>query len=158
MSFWRSLRHWDFESINANNDKTYDEENLRWGSGLSKCPRPNCRLIPRLRKATVVFLLIDLIVVGLLLHSFAPLIILLRRNEELFGSRVALPASYRSGSRHQMTSSGQIPRILHQTAATEAIPNKWIESQKSCTDAYSDFEYKVILILRCGKCHRHTKV
>jgi hypothetical protein len=156
MSFWRGFRHWDFGAFNANNDKTYDEENLRWGSGLSKCPRLNCR--PRLRKATVLFLLIDLMVVGLLLHTFAPLIILLRRNEELFGSRVALPTSYRSGSRHQMTSSGPIPRILHQTAATETIPNKWMESQKSCKEAYSDFEYKVILILPCGKCHRHTKV
>ncbi|KAJ6045006.1 uncharacterized protein N7446_003207 [Penicillium canescens] len=143
MSFWRSLHHWDFGAFNATNDKTYDEENLRWGSGLPKCPRPNCRLIPRLRKATVVFLLIDLMVVGLLLQSFAPLISLLRRNEELFGSRVALPAPYRPDARHQMTSSGQIPRILHQTAATETIPNKWIESQQSCIEAYSDFEYKL---------------
>lgn len=146
MSFWRSLRYWPFGAFNANNDKTYDEENLRWGSGLPKCPRLNCRLIPRLRKATVVFLLIDLMVVGLLLQFFAPLITLLRRNEELFGSRVALPAPYRPDARYQMTSSGQIPRILHQTAATETIPNKWIESQQSCKEAYSDFEYKVILI------------
>jgi hypothetical protein len=143
MSFWR-LRRWAFGAFNAN-DKTYDEENLRWGSGLSKCPRLNCRLVPRLRKATVLFLLIDLMVVGLLLQAFAPLIILLRRNEDLFGSRVALSTRYRPDARHQMTSSGEIPRILHQTAANETIPNKWIESQQSCKEAYSDFEYKVIL-------------
>lgn len=142
MSFWQGLRQRTFGAFNSN-DKTYDEENLRWGSGVSKCPRLNCRLVSRLRKVTVRFLLIDLMVLGLLLHSFAPLIILLRRNEELFGPRVALPTPYRPDSRHKMTLSGEIPRILHQTAATETIPNKWIESQQSCKKTYSDFEYKV---------------
>ncbi|KAI1828828.1 CAZyme family GT32 [Penicillium roqueforti] len=42
-----------------------------------------------------------------------------------------------------MTSSYQIPRILHQTTAAETIPDKWIESQQSCKEAYSDFEYKL---------------
>lgn len=38
----------------------------------------------------------------------------------------------------------KIPRILHQTTATNEIPDMWVESQKSCMDAYSDFEYKVV--------------
>lgn len=85
-------------------------------------------------------------VVGLLLQTVEPLIILLRRNEELFGSRVVLHTTYTLDARHQTTSSWEIPRILHQTTATETIPDKWIESQQSCKEAYSDFEYKVIII------------
>lgn len=142
-NLWRHLHHRGLRAFNANNNKIYDEENPEWGSGSLQCPRRNYRLVPRLRKATVVFLLIDLMVVGLLLQSLEPLIILLRRNEELFGSRVALHTPYTPDTRHQTTSSYEIPRILHQTTATERVPDKWMKSQQSCKDAYSDFEYKV---------------
>ena len=145
MSFWRHLHHWAFGASNAN-DTIYDEENLGRNSGLLQCPRRSFRLVRRPKRATVLLLLIDLMVVGLLLQIFEPLIILLRRNEELFGSRVALHTTYTPDARHQTTSSWEIPRILHQTTATETIPDKWIESQQSCKEAYSDFEYKVIII------------
>ncbi|KAJ5874355.1 uncharacterized protein N7529_002785 [Penicillium soppii] len=82
-------------------------------------------------------------VVGLLLQIFEPLITLLHRNEELFGSRVALHTPVTPGSQHRITSLCEIPRILHQTTATETVPEKWIEPQQSCKEAYSDFEYKV---------------
>lgn len=144
MIFWRRLHHWPFGAFNANNDKVYDEENLGWGSALLECPRQNFRLVPKPRKATVLLLLIDLMVVGLLLQNLEPLIVLLRRNEELFGSRVALHTTYSPGARLQTTTSYDIPRILHQTTATETIPDKWMKSQRSCKDAYSDFEYKVV--------------
>ncbi|KAM5359174.1 hypothetical protein ACJZ2D_014672 [Fusarium nematophilum] len=37
----------------------------------------------------------------------------------------------------------QIPRILHQTCKNETIPEIWADSQQSCLEAYSDFEYKL---------------
>ena len=85
-------------------------------------------------------------VIGLLLWTFEPLITLLRRNEELFGSRVALHTPYTPDAPYQKTLSYEIPQILHQTTATETIPDKWIKSQQSCKDAYLDFEYKVVTI------------
>lgn len=146
ISFWRHLHHWDFGASNANNDTMYDEENLGRNSGLLQYPRRSFRLVRRPKRATVLILMIDLMVVWLLLQIFQPLIILLRRNEELFGSRVALHTNYTPDDRHQTNSSWEIPQILHQTTANETIPDKWIESQKSCKEAYSDFEYKVSII------------
>lgn len=146
MRFWRRLHHQTFRAFNANNDNIYDEENLGMGRGILQFPRRKSQLVPRPRRATVILLLIDLMVVGLLLQTFEPLITLLRRNEELFGSRVALHIPYTPDGRHQTTLSYQIPRILHQTTATETIPDKWIEPQQSCKGAYSDFEYKVFII------------
>lgn len=146
MSFWRHLHHWAFGASNANNDTIYDEENLSRNSGLLQFPRRSFQLVRRPERATVLLLLIDLVVVGLLLQTVEPLIILLRRNEELFGSRVDLHTTYTPDARHQTTSPWEIPRILHQTTATETIPDKWIESQQSCKEAYSDFEYKVIIV------------
>lgn len=144
MKNWLGLPNWNFGASNASNDKTYDEEDLRWGYRLSQLPPRSCRLL-KLRKATVLFLLIDLIVVGLLLQTLSPLIVLLRRNEELFGPRVALSTPNPNAWR-PMNLTGKIPRILHQTAATETIPNKWIESQQSCKEAYANFDYKVITL------------
>ncbi|KAF4969426.1 hypothetical protein FSARC_3357 [Fusarium sarcochroum] len=39
--------------------------------------------------------------------------------------------------------SSQIPRILHQTCKNETVPEIWADSQKSCLEAYSDYEYKL---------------
>lgn len=142
MSFWRHLHR----AFGPSNDTIYDEENLGRNYGLLQCPGRSFRLVRRPKRATVLLLLIDLVIVGLLLQTFEPLITLLRRNEELFGSRVALNATYTPDARHQTTSSWKIPLILHQTTATETIPDQWIESQQSCKEAYSDFEYRVIII------------
>ncbi|KAJ5767151.1 uncharacterized protein N7511_004767 [Penicillium nucicola] len=143
MSFWRHLHRGAFRAFYANKSTTHDEENLGCGSELLRCTRKNRQRIPRPKKSTWLIILIDLVVVCLLLQTFEPLIILLRRNEELFGSRVALHTTYTPDAEHQRASSWEIPRILHQTSATETIPDKWIQSQQSCKEAYSDFDYKL---------------
>jgi mannosyltransferase OCH1-like enzyme len=100
-------------------------------------------------------LLIDLIMVGLLLQALEPLITLLRRNEELFGPRVALSGPDASDAWDQTDRPNKIPRILHQTTATDTVPDKWVHSQRSCKEAYSDFEYKVD-ISPTRECHLAT--
>ena len=85
----------------------------------------------------------DVMVVVLLVQTLEPLITLLRRNEELFMPRTTLYEPDTSNSSNQTEKSNKIPRILHQTTATEKIPERWIESQRSCGEAYADFEYKV---------------
>lgn len=89
------------------------------------------------------FFLIDLVIIVLLLRVLEPLITLLRRNEELFGPRVALSGHNTSNAWYQADHPSGIPRILHQTTAEEKIPDKWVQSQQSCKKAYSNFEYKV---------------
>lgn len=123
----------------------YDEERLDCdepaGSGWR---RPSKYLqFPRPTKVTAYLLLIDFVIVALLVFTLQPLITLLRRNEELFQPRVAL-------SRHDIKAASwphpeerKIPRILHQTCANSTIPSKWVDSQRSCISAYSEFEYKV---------------
>lgn len=95
--------------------------------------------------AVFLLLVVDLAIVGALLYTLEPLITLLRRNEDLFTPTVTLPlngtagASYYSGDLDRQ----KIPRILHQTTANSTIPDKWVKSQQSCRETYSDFEYKV---------------
>ena len=106
----------------------------------------------RSRKGAACLLLADLIIVGQLLILFEPLISLLRRNEELFGPRVAL-AQYNPEPGHHSRRQ-IIPRILHQTSASQAIPDKWVRSQHSCKEAYAGFEYKVCSL---GEGYLHRK-
>lgn len=120
----------------ADFDTPHDEERLG-------CEVPY-RQFPRLRRIALGLLLIDLVLVALLLNTLDPLITLLRRNEELFGARLALSRTDNPKDwDHQ--DKPKIPRILHQTCANETIPDRWVDSQQSCQKAYSDFEYKVCL-------------
>ncbi|CAK7269602.1 CSG1/SUR1-like protein [Sporothrix epigloea] len=101
-------------------------------------------IVRRLRRGNATLLLIDLLIVVSLLVAFEPLITLLRRNEEFFAPRVVLsgPANIDPWDQAADKPNG-IPRILHQTTATEVIPEKWRDSQNSCKKAYKDFEYKL---------------
>ncbi|KAH6984331.1 nucleotide-diphospho-sugar transferase [Ilyonectria sp. MPI-CAGE-AT-0026] len=129
---WKPLGQSPAES--ADFDTPRDEERLG-------CEVPY-RQFPRLRRIALWLLLTDLVLVALLLHTLDPLITLLRRNEELFGARLALSGTDNpKDSNHQ--DKPKIPRILHQTCANETIPEKWVDSQQSCKEAYSDFEYKL---------------
>ncbi|KAF4449358.1 putative glycosyltransferase C4F11.04c [Fusarium austroafricanum] len=94
----------------------------------------------RMRKATVYLLLIDLLVIALLVHAFEPLITLLRRNEELFGTQIEL--DHNDAIKTSPPADQQkIPRILHQTCKNETVPEVWVSSQQSCIETYHDFEY-----------------
>lgn len=127
---------------NPNNDNRYDEERLKWGSESWRAQRGRRLQLPKLRRATFFLLLTDLMVVRLLFQAFEPLITLLRRNDELFKPQVSLARVRTSDVEDRTDRLNKIPRILHQTTSTETIPDKWVESQRSCQQAYSDFEYK----------------
>ncbi|KAF7557924.1 hypothetical protein G7Z17_g296 [Cylindrodendrum hubeiense] len=117
----------------------YDEERLAFKTASGWRCLKKLRLVMRQRRVALCLLLADVMIVWVLLYSFEPLITLLLRNDELFGPRVNLSSADtpRVGGRHH------IPRILHQTCANDTVPLKWVDSQQSCKDVYSDFEYKL---------------
>lgn len=123
---------------------SFDEERQDGGEPTSSCQRWSMKYLrlPRLTKMAVFLLLVvDLTIVGMLLYTLEPLITLLRRNEEMFTPTVTLPLN---GTASASSFTGhKIPRILHQTTKNSTIPEKWIASQQSCMETYSDFEYKV---------------
>jgi hypothetical protein len=122
----------------------YDEESLNSSSWPWWDRRRKFMRIKRPRKSTIFLFLVDVLVVVLLVHTLEPLITLLRRNEELFKPRVSLQGLANMNGLPEVNGSNPIPRILHQTTATDVIPDKWVESQRSCKEAYGgDFEYKV---------------
>ncbi|KAF7550249.1 hypothetical protein G7Z17_g5863 [Cylindrodendrum hubeiense] len=133
-----SQNHGWSATATADPSKEYDEERLSWTSGA--LPKKYMQLL-KLRRASVWLLLADLVIVLLVVHAFEPLITLLVRNEELFGARLTLPLNGTSAA-DEHDHLHPIPRILHQTSATETIPDKWIQLQQSCKDSYSEFEYK----------------
>lgn len=145
-SFWRCLIYSASRGTSTNSNRLYDEERgLDWNSGLWRGRRLKHLWTLRPLKTLMLLLLTDLIVVGLLLQTLNPLIILLYRNKQLFNPHVVLSSHNTSDIWHQTNQSNNIPRILHQTTATEVIPDDWIQSQRSCKDAYSEFEYMVNL-------------
>lgn len=134
------------DDINDSQYSLYDEE-LNCSAGICRKRQRQFTRIKRPRKSTIIFFLVDVLVVALLIHALEPFITLLRRNEELFKPRVSLQGLDSLNDLLETNGSYHIPRILHQTTATDVIPDKWGESQKSCKEAYGDFEYKVRLIL-----------
>ncbi|KAM0330812.1 hypothetical protein ACHAQA_003767 [Verticillium albo-atrum] len=125
-------------------NKSYEEERLlddyesapprrsTWPKKLLRLPRP--------KRSTTWLLLIDLTIIGLLVIAFWPLITLLLYNERLFGARLALPVEKEPHAEDHYQQH-TIPRILHQTSATEQIRDDWVKPQQSCKDAYRDYEY-----------------
>lgn len=127
---------------------SFDEERQDGGDPPSSCQRWSMKYLrlPRLTKMAVFLLLVvDLAIVGMLVYTLEPLITLLRRNEELFTPTVTLPLNGTAGASSYSgdLSRQKIPRILHQTTKNSTIPEKWIKSQQSCMETYSDFEYKL---------------
>ncbi|KAF5023462.1 hypothetical protein F66182_4462 [Fusarium sp. NRRL 66182] len=118
----------------ADSKTPYDEERLEW---VISVPKKYLRL-PRLRRAAVILLLIDIIIVAVLVKAFEPLITLLRRNQEMFGARLTLPLN--DTSLH-LPEQQTIPRIFHQTSANKTVPEAWTHLVQSCKDSYSEFEY-----------------
>lgn len=144
MKLWAILHRSTSRAFHAKYEKIHDEERLRADSRPGLRPRPSNHRVGPIKIAPLL-LLVDLVILGLLLYTFEPLITLLRRNKELFGPRVALPSSPVLFDRNHTAQSSKIPLILHQTTPKEMIPDRWVESQKSCKRAYSGFEYKVNL-------------
>lgn len=94
-----------------------------------------------MRKGVLIFLIINIIVVGVLVHNVWTLLeLLVVDGSEDRISRAELPApnSGAISERPQL-----IPKIIHQTYINESIPQRWQEAQKSCIDLHEDYEYKL---------------
>lgn len=126
----------------GNYERMYDEESQE--RELTS-HRRHSRKCPRIRRQSwnaVCLLLVDLVLVGLLIHLLWPLISLLRHNKDLFPAHVVV-TSHDPPEAFQPPKQPQVPRIFHQTCKNGTIPSIWAESQKSCLKTYSNFEYKV---------------
>ncbi|KAF8245096.1 hypothetical protein K440DRAFT_587551, partial [Wilcoxina mikolae CBS 423.85] len=94
-----------------------------------------------MRRGLVLFLLANLVILGVLVHSVFTLLTLLFED----CSADAIPAiDIPAPNSEQIAHLPQyIPRIIHQTWANESIPEKWQEAQKSCLKLHGDYEYKL---------------
>lgn len=145
MKLWRHLCRLSPRASHVKYEQIRDEERFETESDHVRRRQRTNRWVTLPSKAAVFLFLVNLVIIGLLLHTLEPLITLLRRNQELFSPRVVLPSPDISHGRNRTAGLNLIPLILHQTTATEVIPDHWIRSQKSCKQAYSKFEYKVYL-------------
>lgn len=134
-------------------DVEYQEHEISWPltvSGWTPWLKNPLR-VSRLQRASLCLLVIDIVIVIFVLRGFMPLITLLQRNEELFGAHLTLPVIDHPQTAGHHGEEHPIPRILHQTTATEKIPDKWAFSQHTCKEAYADYDYKVGAIV-CACC------
>ncbi|KAL1304472.1 hypothetical protein AAFC00_003463 [Neodothiora populina] len=94
-----------------------------------------------MRRPVLLFLLLNLAIVGFLLHSVWTLLSLLIVDGSADAiSRAELPApgSDLIDGRPQM-----IPKIIHQTYINDSIPQVWQDPQASCIALHPDWEYKL---------------
>lgn len=143
MKFWINLQRLTPQSVYVKYERIHDEEHLGAESGPERRHRRTNQRVTWPSGSTVFLILVNIVVVGVLLHTLEPLITLMRRNKELFSPLMALPSSSTLYDPNRTAPSSLVPLILHQTAPTETIPDHWVRSQASCKRAYSGFEYKV---------------
>lgn len=95
-----------------------------------------------MRRGTVIFLIIFLIILGFLVNAFSTLIALLFEKggtTPIDSAEIPPPGSDLSVNETQQL----IPKIIHQTYINSSIPEKWQEGQKACVDLHDDYEYIV---------------
>lgn len=94
-----------------------------------------------MRTKVLIFLLLNVLVVGLLVRSVWTLLALLVIDGSADAiSRAELPAP---NSEMIEKMPQVIPKIIHQTYKNESIPAVWQEAQQSCINLHPDYEYKV---------------
>jgi len=94
-----------------------------------------------MRRGTIVFLIINLLVIGFLLNAFSTLISLLFEDgasDAIHRAEIPAPGSDLIDNRTQL-----IPKIIHQTYINSSIPAQWKAGQQSCLDLHADYEYKL---------------
>ena len=94
-----------------------------------------------MRGKVTLFLLINVIVIGLLLRSVWTLLSLLvvdGSNDAILPAELPAPNSKAVDEVPQL-----IPRIIHQTYANDTIPEVWKQAQTSCLSLHKTWEYKV---------------
>jgi hypothetical protein len=94
-----------------------------------------------MRRGTIIFLVINLLIIGFLLNAFSTLISLLFEDgaaDAIHPSEIPAPGSDLIDNRTRL-----IPKIIHQTYINTSIPSQWKAGQQSCIDLHADYEYKV---------------
>ncbi|TGO92436.1 hypothetical protein BPOR_0003g00340 [Botrytis porri] len=94
-----------------------------------------------MRRGTLLFLVINFIVIGFLVNAFSTLISLLFIDgaaDAIHRSEIPAPGSELIENRTQL-----IPKIIHQTYINESIPERWKAGQQSCIELHDDYEYKL---------------
>lgn len=96
----------------------------------------------KMRRSTIIFLVINLIIIGLLTNQCRTLIALLFED----AARFAIPGD----ELKEVEGGGKvdggkelIPKIIHQTYINETIPEKWKKGQQACVNLHADYEYIV---------------
>ncbi|EKD18001.1 uncharacterized protein L3040_004540 [Drepanopeziza brunnea f. sp. 'multigermtubi'] len=92
-----------------------------------------------MRRGTIVFLVINLIIIGFLVHACSSLIALLFTDgaeDAIHRAEIPAPGSNSTDDKMQL-----IPKIIHQTYINESIPVRWKAGQQSCIDLHEDYEY-----------------
>lgn len=95
-----------------------------------------------MRKGLVLFLLLNLVIIGFLVNCVFTLITLLFEDcsaDAIHSVDIPALSSPPIDSRPQL-----IPKIIHQTWENETIPDQWQKAQQSCLDLHGDYEYKVL--------------
>merc|ERR1711939_575072 len=106
---------------------------------LDEPPTTSSQTTTIMRRGTIVFLVINLIIIGFLLNAFSTLISLLFQSgaaDAIHRAEIPAPGSDMIENRTQL-----IPKIIHQTYINESIPERWQAGQQSCIDLHGDYEY-----------------
>ncbi|KAL1992883.1 hypothetical protein VTN49DRAFT_3639 [Thermomyces lanuginosus] len=94
-----------------------------------------------MRRGVLVFIIINVVIIGLLVRSVFTLLTLLVEDASADAiSRDEIPSVNGSISDDRPL---VIPKIIHQTYKTEDIPEIWREPQRSCLELHPDYEYKL---------------
>lgn len=94
-----------------------------------------------MRRGTIVFIVVNLIIVGFLVNACSTLISLLFES----GSAYAILPGDIPGVNEELPKSRTqlIPKIIHQTYINSSIPAQWKEGQQACIDLHPSYEYIV---------------
>jgi mannosyltransferase OCH1-like enzyme len=96
-----------------------------------------------MRRGTIAFFVINLVIIAFLFNAFSTLISLLFEDasaDAIHRGEIPAPGSDRLENRPQM-----IPKIIHQTYINSSIPEQWKPGQQSCIELHDDYEYMVCL-------------
>jgi mannosyltransferase OCH1-like enzyme len=94
-----------------------------------------------MRRGTITFVVINLLIIAFLFNAFSTLISLLFEDgsaDAIHRGEIPAPGSDLLENRPQM-----IPKIIHQTYINTSIPEQWKSGQQSCIDLHDDYEYMV---------------
>jgi mannosyltransferase OCH1-like enzyme len=94
-----------------------------------------------MRRSTVTFLVINLIILAFLVNAFSTLISLLFEDasaDAIHRAEIPAPGSDLLENRPEL-----IPKIIHQTYINSSIPARWKDGQEACIDLHDDYEYMV---------------